>query len=132
MSFCAILLSLTTALLEIGGHPLHVEIASTEEERSTGLSHRSAMAENSGMLFVYDKPQILSFWMKDTSIPLSIAFFDRERRLVHVETMDPPKKGQPIPTSQSKKPCSFALEVKQGWFEKHGIGPGIQFTLKEQ
>lgn len=128
ISLSLFLFSLTSALLEIGGLSLSVEIAETEEERVKGLGGRDFLPENSGMLFVYEKPRILSFWMKDTSIPLSIAFFDKDRRLTHIEHMNP---SLELPLFQSKSPCAYALEVPQGWFEKHQIGPGAQFTIKE-
>ena len=69
--------------------PVRVEIADTPEERQTGLMGRSALAENAGMLFVFDQEQILSFWMKDTLIPLSIAYIDAEGRIVDIQDMQP-------------------------------------------
>ena len=69
--------SLFAVEIEFGGAPLEVEVASTSKERGLGLAGRSSLSENSGMLFVYEKPEVVRFWMKNTLIPLSIGFFDK-------------------------------------------------------
>ena len=115
-----------SALIRLNGQPINVEIASTEEERAHGLMERQQLPDGSGMLFVYSEPQTLSFWMKNTNIPLSIGFFDEERRLINVENMDPPD-GSFLRIYKSNKEAKFALEVPQGWFEKHHIQPKMIF-----
>jgi len=79
------------------------------------------------MLFIYSKPEKLSFWMKNTLIPLSIAFFDAEKTLIHLLDMDPCEKNWPI--YQSCSEALYALEVPQGWFAKQGIEAGAKFSF---
>ncbi len=96
--------------------------------RSCGLSHRTSLPANRGMLFVYAEPEILTFWMKDTHIPLSIAFIDADNRIVSIQKMNP----YPITTVYASPiPALYALEVNQGWFEEKGIGVGdvVEFSL---
>jgi uncharacterized protein len=114
------------AQIRLQNERLVVEIARTIHEQAMGLMGRKDLPEGTGMLFVYEKPQILYFWMKNTHIPLSIGFFDASRRLINIEDMDPPK-GQELPVYQSQKPARYALEVPQGWFDRHGIRPGLRF-----
>jgi uncharacterized protein len=100
--------------------PVQVEIADTPEESQTGLMGRSALAENAGMLFVDDQEQILSFWMKDTLIPLSIAYIDAEGRIVDIQDMQPLDET----SHPSAEPAQYALEVNQGFFEERGVAVG--------
>jgi len=109
-----------------------VEIADTPESTNKGLMFRSTLAEGHGMLFVYEKPHILSFWMKNTFIPLSIGFFDQNKKLLNIENMPPFDKDPELPRFKSKGPALYALEVPQGWFEKHKIKPGAKFTFHDQ
>ena len=102
-----------------------VEIADTEEERQMGLMGRTALAEDAGMLFVFDTEQQLFFWMKDTLIPLSIAFIDSEGRIVDIQDMQPLDET-PHP---SASPYQYALEVNQGFFEARGIQVGDTVEL---
>lgn len=85
------------------------------------------------MLFVFETPEILRFWMKDTDVPLSIAFFDRERRLLQIEEMVPgigiPDAFQPV--YESREEAQYALEVPYGWFETHSVRYGDPFTCNE-
>ena len=100
--------------------PVQVEIADTPEERQTGLMGRSALAEEAGMLFVFDQEQILSFWMKNTLIPLSIAYIDAEGRIVDIQDMQPLDETK----HPSAEPARYALEVNQGFFEGRGVAVG--------
>src|SRR5215213_3589027 len=100
--------------------PVHVEIADTPEERQTGLMGRSALAEEAGMLFVFEQEQILAFWMKDTLIPLSIAYIDAEGRIVDIQDMQPLDETDHL----SAEPAQYALEVNQGFFEGRGVMVG--------
>jgi uncharacterized protein len=112
--------------IQINDARLIVERAETEEAQAQGLMNRLILPEGTGMLFIFDEPEILSFWMKNTLIPLSIGFFDENRCLINIENMDPPKNGS-LPTYKSQKPARYALEVPQGWFERHHIHPPMQF-----
>ena len=115
--------------IQLGDQILNVELATTYEERTTGLMWRKTLAKGSGMLFVYDRPQKLAFWMKNTLIPLSVAFFNEERELINMADMDPPEKGKPLEKYYSDGPALYALEVPQGWFKQHEIGPGDKFSF---
>ena len=106
--------------LSIKGHRLTAEVAATDESRMTGLMHRRMMPENRGMLFVFAYAQPQSFWMKNTHIPLSIAYVDENGVIVHITDMKP-LTTDPHP---SLKPAKYALEMNLGWFAKHGIKAG--------
>jgi uncharacterized membrane protein (UPF0127 family) len=106
--------------VEIGDHSVKVELAETSGEQARGLMYRRDMAWNKGMLFVYPSERVLSFWMKNTFIPLAIAFLDGEGRIVHIAHMKPQD-----PTSHSSiHPARYALEMNDGWFEKAGVKAG--------
>src|SRR5215203_1946053 len=105
--------------------PVHVEIADTPGERHTGLMGRSALAEEAGMLFVFEQELILWFWMKDTLIPLSIAYIDAEGRIVDIQDMQPLDETD----HPSAEPAQYALEVNQGFFEGRGIVIGGMVEL---
>jgi uncharacterized membrane protein (UPF0127 family) len=106
--------------LKIKGHAIQAEVAATEETRTTGLMNRFSLKPDSGMLFVFSDPQPLSFWMKNTYVPLSIAFIDVEGRILNIEDMAPLTQG----THLSRGLALYALEMKKGWFAAHDIGPG--------
>ena len=104
--------------ISIDGIPLNVEIVQEDEARQKGLMNREEMHENQGMLFVFEVSQILSFWMRNTFIPLDIAFIDENGAIVDIQRMEPLDESvQYI----SAKPALYALEVNAGWFAKHGI-----------
>lgn len=120
-------LELPTTSISINGHILLVELAATYPSRACGLSHRAALKENQGMLFVYPQSGMMSFWMKDTRIPLSIAFLDDTGRIINIEIMSPDQtdtRYRPI------RPALYALEVNQGWFRLHGINVGDRVEMK--
>ena len=94
--------------------------------------HRESLEENHGMLFIYEDPRILSFWMKNTQIPLSIGFFDAEKILTQIEDMDPPKNGlTKLPLHRSKVLSKYALEMPKGWFKKNKVSIGDKFTFQD-
>ncbi len=99
---------------------VYVEIADTPELRARGLMHREALAEDHGMLFIFEQDVQVPFWMKDTLIPLSIAFIAADGTIVDIKDM------QPLDLSlvYSQAPYRYALEVNQGFFAAHGIGIG--------
>lgn len=109
-----------TGDLLINGFPITVEIASTHEEQQRGLMNRVHLDPEHGMLFCYEHPQDLSFWMKNTTIPLSIAFIDEEGRIVNIEDMNPHDESRVM----SGRPCRWALEVNKGWFSSRNIPTG--------
>ena len=108
---------------------VRVEVADDLAEQTKGLMDRTTLGENRGMLFVYPEEQELSFWMKNTLIPLSIAFIDSERRIVDIQDMKP--LDDKPPSYVSADPAQYALEVNQGFFEKRGVKVGDRVELPE-
>jgi len=106
---------------------VRVEVADTEPEHQLGLMGRTALPEDRGMLFVFDEEQELSFWMKDTLIPLSVAFMDSGGRIVDIQDMKP--LDDDPPHYVSAEPAQYALEVNQGFFEEHEIKVGDSARL---
>jgi uncharacterized membrane protein (UPF0127 family) len=100
--------------------PIDTELAVTAEEQRRGLMFRKKLDDGFGMLFVYQRDQILSFWMKDTLIPLSIAFISHEGRIIEIHDMKP----QSLEAVRSGRSVRYALEAPQGWFERAGISAG--------
>jgi len=111
---------LATIELAIKGHKLVAEIAATEATRTTGLMNRFSLQPDHGMLFVFSEPQPLAFWMKNTYVPLSIAFIGADGRIVNIDDMAPRTEN----THPSRGLAIYALEMKKGWFAERGIGPG--------
>jgi len=104
---------------------VEVEIADDDAERQRGLMERTALAENAGMLFVFEGEQALSFWMRNTLIPLSIAYIDAEGRIVDIQDMQPLDET----SHPSAEPAQYALEVNQGFFAERGIEVGDEVEL---
>jgi len=96
------------------------EIAQTAEERSQGLMFRKSLNDGDGMLFVFERDEVLSFWMKNTYIPLSIAFITSDGRIIEIKDMYPHDEN-PVVSSRSAR---YALEVPQGWFSRAGVRAG--------
>ncbi len=114
--------------LEIGGKPIRAQIAVSDFEKARGLMGRESLPENSGMLFVYDAPARASFWMKNTSIPLDIGFFDKDGVLTETRPLHPFNLDS---VTSSRSDISYCLEVNRGWFEKNRILPGAKFNMKK-
>jgi uncharacterized membrane protein (UPF0127 family) len=110
-----------TARIHIGNQALDVELAETKEQQTKGLRFRQTLAENAGMLFIFSPPQRVSFWMKDASIPLSIAFIQSDGKIVQIRPMQPYDET-PVPSLSDT--VSYALMVNQGWFDRHGLSAG--------
>jgi uncharacterized protein len=106
---------------------VRVEIPDNASEFNRGLMYRTALVEDQGMLFIYEEEQKLSFWMKNTLIPLSIAFIDSEGRIVDIQDMKP--LDDDPPDYVSAKPAQYALEVNQGFFEERGVEVGDRAEL---
>lgn len=115
---------LDTVSLSAGMHVIRAEVARTPLQRQMGLMFRQQMAGHEGMLFEFEVPTRQCFWMKNTPLPLSIAFVADDGRIVNIADMQP----QSVESHCSAEPVRFALEMNQGWFAKRGIKPG--FKLK--
>jgi uncharacterized membrane protein (UPF0127 family) len=104
---------------------VEAEVARTPEERERGLMFRETLAKGEGMLFVFPDTQYRSFWMKDTFIPLDIAYLDADLKIVDILPMEP----QTTEPQASTRPAMFALEVPRGWFAEEGIAVGATARL---
>lgn len=108
--------------LSAGVHLIRAEVADNFVTRMQGLMHRPSMGANEGMLFVFDKPDIQCMWMKNTLIPLSVAYLADDGSIVNVEDMKP----QTEDSHCAKQPVRFALEMNVGWFASKGLRPGAK------
>jgi uncharacterized membrane protein (UPF0127 family) len=119
----------TVSILTASGEEVRVrvEIADDVSEQARGLMYRTSLAENRGMLFVYRGEEQRSFYMKNTLIPLSIAFIDSEGRIVDIQDMKP--LDDDLPHYVSAKPAQYGLEVNQGFFEERGVKVGDRAEL---
>lgn len=106
--------------LKIGPRIVSVEVADTPAEREYGLMQRAAMPENQGMLFVFPADSRQCMWMKDTLIPLSVAFIDTQGRIVNIADMEPHSRQ----IHCSDGPVRYALEVNRGWFQRRSVQAG--------
>jgi uncharacterized membrane protein (UPF0127 family) len=116
--------ALAELVLRCGEHEVICEVADTEQSRSRGLMGRLTLPTGRGMLFVFERPQRLAFWMRDTPLPLSIAYLDEEGVVEELYDLQPFSEQSVLSTSRS---LLFALEVPQGWFHKAGIIRGMRF-----
>ncbi|MDR0685749.1 MAG: DUF192 domain-containing protein [Spirochaetaceae bacterium] len=121
------LTSTTLVIVNQAGKDVTVdaELAVSAEEQRRGLMWRKNLDDGCGMLFVYQRDQILSFWMKNTIIPLSIAFISRDGRIIEIHDMRP----QSLQAVRSSRSVRYALEAPQGWFERAGISAGCTVRL---
>ena len=115
---------LPTVPLSINGHKVTAEVAATDEQRAKGLMHRFSLQPDHGMVFVFERAERQAFWMKNTFIPLSIAFIGADGRIINVDDMAP----QDETTHWSKGPARYALEMRKGWFAERGIKAGDSVT----
>jgi uncharacterized membrane protein (UPF0127 family) len=114
---------LRIAELKISNVPLAAEIADTPQASENGLMFRDSLSENRGMLFIFEQPRKASFWMRNTKIPLSIAYIDSAGSILEIKSMKPLDENV-VPSSSDR--VAYALEVNQGWFKRHGISPGAK------
>jgi uncharacterized membrane protein (UPF0127 family) len=112
---------LRTAELKISNAALTVEIADTPQASENGLMFRDSLSEDRGMLFMFEHPEKASFWMRNTKIPLSIAYIDSAGKILEIKSMNP--LDETLIVSDSSQ-ITYALEANQGWFARHGIPPG--------
>lgn len=113
---------LPTIELTAGMHVIQAEVAHTHDQQSIGLMHRQKMGSNEGMLFVYEAPQIRCYWMRNTLIPLTIAFIGDDGTIISLRDMQPRSER----THCSSKPVRYALEMNQSWFKARGLKPGFK------
>jgi uncharacterized protein len=111
---------LVTYILKIKNHKIRVETATTEEERLRGLMHRERLDPDSGMIFSYPASAPAAMWMKNTRIPLSVAFIDARGKILNIEDMSPFSEQ----AHSSKGEAAYALETNLGWFSKRKIKAG--------
>jgi hypothetical protein len=114
-------LNLPTATLSLGNNTLTVQIAATDARRELGLMSRTNLSDSEGMIFVFPHPRAVTFWMKDTPTPLSIAYISPSGRILELHDMKPFDETSISSTSES---VVYALEVAKGWFDRHGVLPG--------
>lgn len=112
----------STIELRAGMRLIKAEVAATVPERQQGLMNRDKMAPNAGMVFVFGEPASQCMWMKNTLLPLSVAFIDANGKIVNIEDMRPQKLDNHCSTKGV--PVKYALEMNLGWFKKYNIKPG--------
>ncbi len=110
--------------LQAGIHLIRAELAANDRTRARGLMFRERLGPSEGMLFVFSAPSRQCFWMRNTLIPLSIAFIDDDGSIVNIEDMQPRSDDSHC----SAKPVRYALEMEQGWFAKRGLRAGSQLS----
>jgi uncharacterized protein len=116
---------LATASIKVGGAQLVVELARSEVERERGLMLRSSLQDGQGMLFIFDRDDRLAFWMKNTSLPLSLAYIASDGTIRQIAELVP----QSLAPVQAERSVRFALEVPSGWFERAGVHVGDSVDL---
>ncbi len=115
------------------GAQLQVEVVDSFETRAQGLKGRTSLPANQGMLFKFETPQKLSFWMKNTYVPLSIGYFDENKTLkeiYHMAAQNMMERSENLQSYPSQCECLYALEVNQGWFKKNNVKVGDSIQLE--
>lgn len=108
--------------LRVGSQPIIAEVAADDATRARGLMFRERLAANTGMLFVFPQPTQLCFWMKNTPLPLTVAFIDTQGAIVSLADMEP----YSLEPHCAIAPAQYALEMEQGWFARRSHGPGTK------
>jgi uncharacterized protein len=116
--------AMQTLHLKVASHPLKVEVAVTEEQRNQGLMFRKQLGRDDGMLFIFDDPGYYAMWMKNTLIPLSVAFVDANGVILNVLDMEP----QTLDSHGAAGPAVYAIETNKGWFAAHKVKAGDKVT----
>jgi len=114
--------------LAAGMHLIRAEVADSMSTRMTGLMHRKSMAPNAGMVFVFEESAAHCMWMKNTLIPLSVAFIDEAGAIINIADMQPHSEQSHCAT----RPARYALEMNKGWFTQRGIKPGAKLRGLEK
>ena len=117
-------MNLPRVQLTAGGHEFQVYVARSAKERALGLMHRQELPPDEGMLFMNARRAVQKFWMKDTPLPLSIAFLDEDGTILKIADLVP----HDLRSESSVQPVRFVLEMNQGWFAERGIGPGMRLA----
>ncbi|GAB3011281.1 DUF192 domain-containing protein [Bowmanella dokdonensis] len=132
LSLLLIVVSVTVSAVGFGSvkvafndRSLTLELAKSYEQRAMGLMHRETLCEDCGMLFEYAQPREISMWMKNTLIPLDVAYLDGEGRVLSIKSMQP----HDLTPVSSDQPASYAWEMNQGWFATQGIKPGDRVQI---
>ena len=115
-------------VLRVGAARASVEVAADPSQRAVGLSGRHALGEDEGMLFIFPEPGHASFWMRDTHVPLSIAFITQELEIAEIQHMEPLSDKYHAPGV----PVIMALEMPAGWFDKNGVSAGAAVELSAE
>ena len=115
---------LKTTTVRVGPHALKVEVVASGEDRARGLMNRKSLGRNDGMLFVFDEPAYHSMWMKNTLIPLSVAFIDAQGTILNILDMEP----QTLDSHMSAGPSIYAIETNKGWFAGKKVKAGDKVT----
>jgi uncharacterized membrane protein (UPF0127 family) len=110
--------------IKVGTHPLKVEVAASDPQRTQGLMFRKSLGKDDGMLFVFDEVEYHSMWMKNTLIPLSVAFLDSKGEILNILDMEP----LTLDTHMAAGPARYAIETNKGWFAQKRIKPGDKVT----
>ena len=110
--------------LSAGMYRIDAEVAADQKNRMQGLMHRRTMAPHQGMLFVFTEANRHCMWMRNTFLPLSVAFLDDKGTILNIEDMEPQTENNHC----AAKPARFALEMNKGWFAQKGIKPGVRLT----
>jgi uncharacterized protein len=116
--------ALPTTTLRAGVHNIVAQVAQNDEQRQTGLMHRKTMPTHEGMLFIFDAASVQCFWMKNTPLPLDIAFVADDGTIVNIDSMAP----ETLASHCSKQPVRYVLEMNEGWFKKRNINAGYKLT----
>jgi hypothetical protein len=114
--------------LSAGMHLIRAEVAADYSSRGRGLMHRKSLGANAGMLFIFDAAAIHCMWMKNTYIPLSVAFLDAQGAIINIADMQPHSEQSHC----AARPAVYALEMAQGWFAQRGIKPGMKLSGLEK
>jgi|SRR6185369_10415177 uncharacterized membrane protein (UPF0127 family) len=113
-----------TSQVKVAGHPLKVELAIEEPQRLQGLMYRKALGKEDGMLFIFDEPGYHSIWMKNTLIPLSVAFVDKDGVILNIADMEP----QTLDSHMAAGPAVYAIETNRGWYADKKVKAGDKVT----
>ena len=119
---------LPTIKLWLGAHELATEIARTPTEHQVGMMWRTNMAEMEGMIFIFEEPGRRAFWMRNTLVPLDIAYIAPDGTLLEVHAAQP-RDESPIPSDSER--VQFVLETRQGWFQRNQVKPGMQIRTEK-
>lgn len=110
--------------LTVGFHRIEAEVAASDQNRQVGLMNRKSMAQQHGMLFVFPQANTHCMWMRNTLLPLSVAFLDDEGKIINIEDMQPQTENNHC----ASRPARYALEMNLGWFAQRGLKPGTRLN----